>query len=1073
MNRIVSWFAANHVAANLLMGFIVVAGLMNVFSIKKELFPEILTNIVNIRVPYPGAGPEEVEQGICIIVEEAVHEVDGVDQVSSTAVEGMGSVQVELDEDADAYRVLDDIKSAVDRIITFPEDAEKPEVSLAVRTSQVINVVVYGDIPERSLKVLAERVRDDLVQRPEITKAEVAGVREYEISIAVSEQTLQRYRLRMDDITQAVRRASLDLPGGEVKTEGGEILVRTKGRRYTGQEYADVVLMTRPDGTKLRLGEIATIIDGFEDVANRSRFDGKPAAMVQVSRVGNESVIDVAAAVKSYVAESAGTLPEGASLAVWEDASKIYVDRVRLLLRNGSIGFVLVFISLSMAMQIRLALWVALGIPISFLGAFWLVPGWGVSLNMVSLFAFIIALGLVVDDAIVVGENVYAQKERGRPPLQASVSGTTEVLTPVVFSVLTTVAAFLPLIAVSGTMGQVMRHIPIVVIAVLGVSLVESLLILPSHLTLTGRLEHAPKGEPRRQNVLFRWKDRFQDGMRWIIAVPYFRTLEWALKRRYVTVAIGVAVVFAALGLFAGGLLKFTLMPKVDADNVVVALTMPEGTPAAETERVLGRIVAALDEAEAEFERGRPGDAPRIFQNVYAVVGSQPRSSGTRGPMGGRLMAGGSHVGEVNLQLLYGEERDIPSMKIAQRWRQAVGEVPGVSSLTFSSNLFRGSNPIDIQLSSSRTEDLRAAAEKLKAALANYPGISDVSDTFQEGKTELRLALKPEARLLGVTLDDLARQVRQAFYGDEALRIQRGRDEVKVMVRYPVEERRSLGNIEAMRIRAPDGAEIPFSKVAAVSLGPGYATINRVDRERVVSVRADVNPAVTNANEVLADLTSTVIAGLTAEYHGLRVSMEGEQKDQRESLRSLQRGFLLALFMIYALLAIPFRSYLQPVIVMSAIPFGIVGAILGHFIMGWDLSMLSLFGVVALAGVVVNDSLILTDFINRERRSGRPLFEAVIEAGQRRFRPVTLTSITTFAGLSPMLLEKSMQARFLTPMAISLGWGILFATAITLVLVPTLYVILEDVRALGRKLLGVEAMDSPEAQADPAGARST
>ena len=1061
MNRVVSWFAANHVAANLLMILIVGAGFMSTIGIRKEVFPELLTNMVSVRVPYLGAGPEEVEQGICLVVEEAVNEVDGVERVTSVALEGMGSVVIELREDADAYRVLDDIKSAVDRITTLPENAEKPEVSLSLRVNQVVNIVVYGDAPERTLKVLAERVRDDLTKRREITKAEIAGVRNYEISIEVSEETLRRHRLSLGDITRAARRASIDMPGGEVKTDGGEILVRTKGRKYTGEEYADVVLLTRPDGTKLRLGEIATIIDGFEDVANRSRFDGKPASIVQVFRVGEESVLDVAASVKEYIAEAEGMLPEGVSLSIWGDRSKIYQDRLNLLTRNGSIGLVLVFIVLAMAMQFRLAFWVALGIPISFLGAFWLIPQWGVSLNMISLFAFIVALGLVVDDAIVVGENVFTQKELGKGRLKASVDGTVEVLTPVIFSVLTTIAAFLPLTAVTGTMGQVMRNIPIVVIAVLALSLVECLLILPAHLTVTGIVRRTD----RKQWVFFRSKDRFQDWMRWFIREPYTRTLAWALERRYIVLATSLALLLVTVGLFAGGFIKFTLMPKVDADNVVVALTMPEGTPATETEAVLDQIVGSLDEVEAHFAASRPEDAPRLYQHVYAVVGSQPRSAGRFGPMGGSAVESGSNVGEINLQLLFGEDRDISSIAIARRWRRAVGEIPGVSALKFSSDLFHGSNPIDIQLSSPRTDDLIAAADHIKTELADYPGISDISDTFREGKTELRLALKPEAEFLGIRLDDLARQVRQAFYGDEALRIQRARDEVKVMVRYPTDERRSLGNIESMRIRTPDGVEIPFATVAEVTLGPGYAAINRADRARVVSVQADVDPARTNSNEVLAHLAETIFPMLTSDYPGLNISMEGQQQDQRESLASLGRGFILALFMIYALLAIPFRSYLQPLIVMSAIPFGIVGAVLGHLGMGWDLSLLSLFGVVALSGVVVNDSLILTDFINRARRRGLPLRDAVIEAGQRRFRPVTLTSITTFAGLTPMLLEKSMQARFLIPMAISLGWGIIFATGITLVLVPVGYVIVEDAIAGGRRLLGLRPADLAKVEA--------
>ena len=668
---------------------------------------------------------------------------------------------------------------------------------------------------------------------------------------------------------------------------------------------------------------------------------------------------------------------------------------------------------------------------------------------MISMFAFIVSLGIVVDDAIVVGENVYAWRERGYSPQQAATRGTLEVGLPVTLAVMTTVVAFLPLAMVEGTMGKFMFNVPVVVIAILLFSLVESLLILPSHLATMKSI-----GEQQADRSARGWgrlKERIDDGMRAFVAGPYRRSLDFALGHRPVVIALAVATMIITGGFVAGGHIQFTFMPKVDADNLVAALTLPQGTTVEDAQRAVDQLEASLEQVRAEFDAGREG--PSVIRHVQTSIGSQPRSARQSGPGGGTdTPAGGAHLVEVNAELLKAEIRDVPSPDMARRWRELCGPLTGAVSLTFSANLFQGGSPINVQLASPDTDDLLAAAQALKAELASFPGVIDISDSFREGKVEVKLNLKPEARTLGLSLADLARQVRRGFYGDEAMRIQRGRDEVKVMIRYPEEERRSLGNIENMRIRTPQGAEVPFSRVATVEIGRGFATISRSDRHRVVSVTADVDQQISNADQINGELRRETLPALLAAHPGLRYSMEGEQKEQAESLGSLKSGFGLAVLMIYVLLAVLFKSYSQPVIIMSAIPFGLVGAVWGHILMGLDLTLISMFGVVALTGVVVNDSLIMIDFINRARREGQGMREAVMNSGMRRFRPIMLTSVTTFAGLTPLLLERSLQAKFLIPMATSLGFGVMFATFITLILIPVSYTLLSDgKRALGMK----------------------
>jgi multidrug efflux pump subunit AcrB len=1036
MNRLVEWFTGNHVAANLLMAFIVIAGLVSLKSIKQEVFPDINLDRIIITVPYLGASPEDVEEAVCVRIEESIQGIEGIKRITSTAVENSGTVIAEMELNVDQQQVLDDIKQAVDRIITFPAETEKPSIQIMISKEQAINVVVYGDVDEKSLKVTCEKIRDDLLLLPAVSIAEVVGTRSYEISIEVSEASLRKYGLTIEQVTRAVRAGSMDLPGGSVKTNAGEILVRTKGQRFTGKEFAEIIVISASNGVSVKLGEIAEVIDGFTDQDSRTLFNGKPAAQIAVYRASDESVLDVTGAVNEYVESHKNSLSAGMQMETWADRAIIYKGRMELMTKNGVIGLILVFACLALFLQPRLAFWVALGIPISFMGGFWILPMFGGSLNMISMFAFIIVLGLVVDDAIVIGENIYAHRQMGKDKFQAAIDGTKEVATPVILAITTTVIAFYPLAAVDGIMGRFMGVIPVVVISVLLVSLVEGLLILPAHLSTVPE-----KTNSKTRKGILGFQERFAISFENFIETKYRPLLEWSLSHKAIVSAIATASMVLLIGFVAGGHINFVFMPKIDADNMLCVLDMPAGTTVEQTELAIAQIENGLNKLDKELteKHGRT-----MFKHSFTTIGTQPRG-GVNLPGGGTDKSfSGAHKAEINVELIKGEDRPEASADMVRSWRKLAGPISGSVSATYSSNLFHGSAPLELQMSSHNVELLTEASDRVKLELSAYPGVTDVTDSYEEGKVELKLKLKPEARTLGLTLNDLARQVRQGFYGSEALRIQRGRDDVRVMVRYPESDRESIGDIENMLIRTPAGAEVPFGKVAIVDRGRGYASISRMDRRRIVSVIADVDEEVTNAGQVQASLSDELIPKLRAEYPSLHFSFEGEDRDKKESMNSLGGGFVMAIILIFAILAVLFRSYTQPMIIMSAIPFGFLGAILGHVIMGKDLTLLSSFGVVALTGVVVNDSLIMVDFINRKMKAGGSLAVAVIESGTRRFRPIILTSLTTFAGLSPLLLEKSLQAQFLIPMAISLGFGVLFATTITLILVPVNYTILEE-----------------------------
>jgi multidrug efflux pump subunit AcrB len=1057
VNGPIEWFARNHVAANLLLMLMVVGGIAALPTIQQKIFPDIDVDIISVWVAYLGAAPEEVEEGVCVRIEEEIQGIDGIETITSSASEGWCGVWAELISGHPVDRALSEIKNAVDSITTFPVDTEKPIVSHIQPRRNALQIALFGDVTERTLKVYGERMRDEIAALPDVTQVELSGARNYEISIEVSEDTLRRHGLTLDQVAAAVRRGSLDRPGGSIKTASGEVLLRTKGQAYTKEEYERVVVVTQNDGTRLLLSEVADVIDGFEEDDRFATFDGSPAVLIRVYRIGDQKVLDLVARVKEWVSGTSARLPDGLQIAVWRDNSQSLRDRLDILIRNGLWGFLLVFGVLALFLRLRLAFWVGIGVPASFAGALALFPVFDISIDVISIFAFILVLGLLVDDAIVVGENVHRHQESGDDVHVAAIRGTQEVATPVIFGILTTVAAFMPLMVSPGPYGQVFSAIGLVVVLCLMFSLIESQLVLPAHLghmKIDRRPDPEPT-EPRSESVGWwgrlrefagRWRrmQRITSGSLEYVATQRYRpALSAALRWRYATLAVGIAILMVALSLSAVGHIKFNFFPPIESDYVTARIMMPPGTAVEVTAAATREVELAARRMKAALDAEIEVDGQSLVRHIFVTVGEQ--TSSEHGPAFVET-GGGTNLSEVAIELAGGNIRPIAASVIAQRWREETPPIPGIEELRFDSVLFSGGDPIDIQLAAADVAVLETVADLLKLRLAEYSGVTDIADSFQDGKREVKLSLLPSAEPLGITLDDLSRQVRQAFYGAEAQRIQRGRDDIRVMVRYPRDQRTSLADLDNLRIRTPGGDAVPFYAVARIERGRGYATINRADRRRVINVTADVDDAVANENEILADLKSNFLPALLSDYPGLSYDLEGVQREQKKTITALLTDGLFALVLIFALLAVPLRSYGQPLIIMAVIPFGLVGAIAGHLVMRMDLSMMSVFGVVALSGVVVNSSLVLVHYINQRRNEGVALSDAVRQAGVARFRPIALTSMTTFAGLTPLLLEGSVSAQFLIPMAISLAFGVVFASSISLFLVPSLYLILEDVK---------------------------
>ncbi|MCF2946907.1 efflux RND transporter permease subunit [Paraglaciecola aquimarina] len=1024
----IAWFARNHVAANLLMITILFAGMYSLTSrIPLEVFPSFESDTISVGVTLRGATPEDTELGVTILIEEAVQDLEGIERITSVSSEGSARVTIEVDSDYDPRELLNDIKARVDAINTFPAEAEKPVVALAQRKREVIAVSISGEYGEKEINEFAEQIRDDLLRIDGITQVELAGVRNYEIALEIPQQMLRQYGLTLNEVSAAVASSSSDISAGNIKTDGGDVLIRSKGQAYRKDEFANIPIKTNSDGSILRLKDIADIKDGFEETPIRTRFNGKQAAFIDVYRIGQQSAIDVAAKVRQYIDDKQSQLPIGYELSFWDDDSQIVKNRIATLSGSALQGGILVLLLLTLFLRPAIAFWVFIGIPVSFMGAFLAMPIFGVTLNIVSLFGFILVLGIVVDDAIVTGENIYTHLRNAESGEEAAIKGTQEVATPVTFGILTTIVAFLPFAFIEGGRSGLFSQIPVIVIPVLLFSLIESKFVLPAHLK---HIKLRDQKDTSKQNRLEKWQQKFADGFERAILHYYQPLLGFCLKHKLATLAVFIGTFVIIASLLMSGWTKFIFFPRVPSETVRSSLTMTTGTTFEVTNKYIVKMAEKANELKEKYTDQETGES--IVLNILA-------STGGRG--------GSSNTGSVRFEITPPESREISvtSAELVREWRDLIGEIPGAESVTFRAEIGRSSDPIDVQLIGNSQKMLQEVAAKIKQRLTTYPTVFDITDSMSDGKEELQIELTQQGKALGLSRVSISNQVRSAFFGSQVQRIQRGRDDVRVMVRLPIEERRSINDLTNILIKTPAGGTVPLAHVATLTPGKSPSQIRRVDRFRTVSVTADVDKNNTNMTVLQADLDQFV-QELVAQYPGVSYKLEGEAREQRESFSSLSVGLLMVFFAIYGLLAIPFKSYIQPIIVMSVIPFSMIGAVIGHWLMAMPLTIMSILGMLALVGVVVNDSLVLVDFINKKRSEGRELMDAVLTAGAARFRPIMLTSLTTFIGLMPLLFEKSTQAQFLIPMAVSLGFGILFATFITLILVPINYLLVERLK---------------------------
>jgi multidrug efflux pump subunit AcrB len=1011
-----AWMVHNRITPNLLMLFLLVGGIFMSTRIKQEVFPEFELDRINIQVAYPGSSPEEVEQGIVLAVEDAIEGIDGIKEISSSAAEGSALVRAELEEGADMQKILQDIKQEVDRITTFPEDAEDPVISASSRKHQVLRVNFFGDVSERSLREVIEQARDRLLQAPGISQVEISGGRDFEVTVEVPLEKLRMYGLTLSQVATIISQSSVEISGGKIDTSSGEILLRIDNRRDWAKEFGRLPVVTTGSGTTVYLEDLARVSEGFEDSNRLATYERQRSMTLLVYRVGKQTPIGVSEATYRAMGEIGDDLPPGINWKITSDSSDIYKQRLELLLKNGFIGLVLVLVLLGLFLELKLAFWVTMGIPISFLGGLLFLPMFDVSINMISLFAFIIALGIVVDDAIIAGENIYEYRQQGHSLTEAAIEGARDVAVPIAFSILTNVAAFMPLMFVPGIMGKVWQVIPLVVITVFLISWVESLLILPTHLA---------HSDLTPGNCVHRWLKRRQQSFagkfNWFVSNVYGFLLTRILAVKYFTVAVLVSVLLVTYGYVFSGRISMILMPRVESDRSVVTATLPYGSPQAQVLKVRDQIVAAIEQIREQ----NGGD--RLVEGISALVDE--------------------NVVEVNAYLTSPDVRTLSTREVTRLWRRQVGPIVGLQSSVFESD--RGGPGsgagLSVELSHRDIDILDKASSYLAEKLTAFEPISDVDDGYTPGKPQYNFIINERGHSLGLTASSVGKQVRDAFQGAVALRQQRGANEVTVRVRLPREQRLSEYDLENMMIQTPAGTFVPLADVGRVELSRAFTSIARRDGRRTVTVTANVDPQ-GELPRIMANLTKTVLPELAGRFPGLSYGFEGRESERRDSMKSLLQGFGFALVSIYFLLAVPFRSYSQPVIVMIAIPFGIVGAVLGHLIMGYNLSLMSMMGIVALSGIVVNDSLVLVDYANKKRRLGFTQRAAIEAAALRRFRPVMLTTLTTFGGLAPMIFETSRQARFMIPMALSLGFGIVFATVITLVLVPCLYLIVDNFR---------------------------
>ena len=1015
----IEWFARNSVAANLLMIGIILGGLFSLSKIPLQTFPESEPDEISVRVSLRGATPEDMELGVTTRIEEALADLTGIERMFSTSSEGSSSVFIQTLDTTDPRNLLNDVKNRVDSISTFPVEAERPVVALAQRLRSVIELVVSGPYSEREIRAYTEKVREDLLRTTSITSAELDIARNYEIAIEVSQDKLREFEITLAEISRAISRSSLDVSAGNVRTQGGDVLIRSQGQAYTKSDFDDIVIKTNADGSILRVSDIANVIDGFQEDGIHAAFNGGFAGFIKVRRTGDQGAIAIADEVKAYIKEQTPLLPQGMELAYWDDDSEVLRQRLSTLVWNMITGGSLVIILLALFLRPAVSIWVFIGIPISFLGSFILLNALGFPINMMSLFGYILVLGIVVDDAIVTGESIYASLGTSKTGLEAAIEGTKRVAVPVTFGVVTTMAAFVPMFSLEGRFGSFMAPIPVVVVSVLIFSLIESKFVLPSH------LKHLQAGSARKEMRGFaKWQSNFSQGFENLILKHYRPLLNICVRNRY-TVLIGFSCVFAVIvAMLMTGHSRFQPFPRVPSDTASFSISMPVGSPFAVTDRHVDRI---SHEAQKLREKYTNADGEYALRHILSVS---------------RASSGNVYI-ETDPDIM--EEVGYTTKQLTQDWRKAVGEVVGTDSVSIRSERFRTGDPVHIQLVGNNFNELSVVADIIKARLATYDNVYDITDSLTNGKEELQLEITQQGHVLGLTRSDILSQISQAFQGFQAQRIQRGRDDIRVLVRLPREERSTMATLDDMLIQTPAGQRVPLAQIANISPGKGPASIRRFNRFRIVDVTADYDKTQVNAVTLDQDLRA-YLDELISQYPSLQYRLRGEAEEQAKTFGSIGKSLIVLLLVIYCLLALPLKSYVQPLVVMSVIPFSIIGAVLGHTIMGETITLLSALGMLALVGVVVNDSLVLVDYTNQSRAAGASIQDSILNAGSARFRAVMLTSVTTFFGLMPMMVATNIQSTFLVPMAISLGFGIVFATLITLILVPSFLMMADDMQ---------------------------
>ncbi len=1030
MKKIIRWFAENHVASTLLMLTIIVGGLANMPSISRIIFPNVVIGWLEVSVPYRGAGPREIEERILIRIEEALSDVNGIKRVISRAREGIGTVSIETEIGADVQEVLNDVKTRIDSIVTFPRETETPQVQRIQFKDRVLSIAVSGQTDERTLRELGLQMRDELAALPNLSMVELDGIRNVEVSIEVSEHNLRKFGLSFDDVVAAVRGSSINLPAGSLRAAGGDIELKTRGQAYTGKDFEDIVVSRRDDGTIVSVRDVAVVNDGFEETPAASRLNGVPAVFLQAMSDNTADVVDMSRSVKAYVEDAQARMPEGIELTMWRDDSVAFEQRIDLLVGNALGGLILVFILLFLFLRPLIAFWVTIGIGISFLGPFLILPYTFVTINIISTFAFLLVLGIVVDDAIIVGESIHLAQEEGKRGREASILGAQRVSKPIIFAALTTMIAFVPNFFLPGETAQITSAIPVVVILTLMFSLMECLFILPHHLS-----GMKPQREPRNQvsKTVRQVQTVFSQGLINFSKTVYRPMVEFCISWRYATLASFIIALFLTFALMSAGWVRSNFSPSFTEDNIVAEITLPEGIAFEQTMAALGQIERSALKLKRELADMAPNVEGGFVQNVKGTADN--------------------NVVRVTIDLHNFDDMPITVPEIADRWRDLTGAIPDVLEFSFDYTANDQGFDIAILLTSDNPESLDKGTLAMREQLATYDGVYGIFDLKRGGQPEVALTMKPRAESLSLTLADVGRQVRQAFYGEEVERIPRGRDEVRVMVRYPLEERRSIENLTEMRIRTPNGEQIPFDVVADVDFQTGYAYIRREDGVRTNYVLANLKKDGATSQEIMEDLRENYYQKWEDDYPGLDFGVRGVQEEQEDFMRAFRMLLFFALVAIYVLIAIAFRSYSQPIIILTAVPFGFMGAIIGHLIFGLDISIMSYLGIAAAAGVVINDNLVLVDFINRLRNEGMDVWHALVDGAQSRFRPIVLTSATTFVGLFPIMMVQGVQAAFLTQMVVSLAFGVLIATSVTLLLVPALIGIGEDIVVQRRRLM--------------------